>query len=306
MHSSQVANTASVAPTIPTSTAPTSIARVSGSGQHTTSDVLRSRLADRLSSRAGITSSRSTPAPHCASRLNDESSSDGEEPSDPAAALEYLRAKNASYRLQRNRAREQRDLAETHAVIARGAIEDLTQQVNTKTSKKRRSVRVKSGLVSSEHGKEIACGQAEERAAKEAQAKQAEINNAIATAEKVARRSCGTVNFDFSLLPILSKQKKAELEDTAWALNLSEDGNTKEIKLRIQDYFIANPHLRTQPRYAPLFTSSRARPESSHFTTPFTLSCIPAIDTSTPSFGGHQYTSSASYLSLYQPSSPLS
>jgi hypothetical protein len=209
-------------------------------------------------------SSRMQPCstPRRPSRFQDLPDSAHNPPTDPAAQCAYWESKALQYQEQRDDARRQHDKAETHCVLAQSLIETLQRKLNTKLSKsKRRNVRVPSGNITCEQGREIVHWLASNRQKKKAEEEAKQRKKLDVLLEQHWQCQPGQAGISFFESPPLKSMNKPDLRNVAWALGqfLGEDEQIDEkqalplLKSAINAYFNNNPGLRTNPQFSPLF-----------------------------------------------------
>lgn len=144
---------------------------------------------------------------------------------DDTECIRVCEACCAKYRRQRNKARQQRDEAATHALLAAQYVKSLQSKLNSKTIKKTstRNVVVTGGVVTMQEGHRIA---AEKRAScleKEKKAEETSQKKKDVEAENCVRRLReGKTGMVFE--GTLTGQKLPSLRDIAWTLGLNETG----------------------------------------------------------------------------------
>jgi hypothetical protein len=140
----------------------------------------------------------------------------------------------------------------------------LRRQLNAKTSKTRRAVRIPSGIVSSAEGRAIAQAQCEKRKEREAAKKvtKAQKENEVSTNAQL-RATAGRQGLYFT--GTLASQKLLELKNIAWTLDLEESGTREILIERIKAHcsIDINAHLRNSEQYGPLFGHKVPVPRSS-------------------------------------------
>jgi hypothetical protein len=139
-----------------------------------------------------------------------------------------------------------------HAVMAFDQVRGLKHRLNGKASKsKRRKLNTDSRWLNSEE--ELAqCEREEAEAEAEAACKQVRVDEKQAEEEEQQQqREQRDPNEPF--IGSLNGQKKAELQDIAYALGLDIEGRVEDLKLRVNAYLDKNEEQHTSPWYIGLF-----------------------------------------------------
>jgi hypothetical protein len=186
---------------------------------------------------------------------------------------------------------ENEELA-AHAVMAFDQVRGLKSHLNNKAFRsKRRKLNTDSRWLNSEVAL-AQCEQEEADAEKEAACKQARADEKQAEAkERQQQRENRNPNEPF--VGTLNSQKKAELQDVAFALGLEMEGKVDDLKSRINAHFNEHEDLRTSPRFVGLFPQlarqARRLPPASLADPALLQRLHDIINTATPS-ANHQYT----------------
>ncbi|KAJ7026494.1 hypothetical protein C8F04DRAFT_1238600 [Mycena alexandri] len=229
------------------------------------------------SSTANATSSASPtvapvpPLPTFTNIYDDPDSDDDDEPPSDLATPEkiaYYRARNQKLKVQRSLAREQRDSAASHAILAGELIRTLKGQLNAKKSKAHgtsgRIVHTESRIITTTEGRAAAATQKEARDQRDAAAvKRQEKKDDAAAASRARRADLTAARMTFT--GTFKQQKLGELQDLAWALGLEEKGTKGVLLERIQGHFAlpANAALQGDKRYVALFGKRKRTDDTS-------------------------------------------
>lgn len=140
---------------------------------------------------------------------------------------------------------------------AAAELQNLKRRVNQRdnaTSKKRKVV-TSAWMLTSEEGLQLAEEQEVERQEKAQKKKESMQRRLDKETERRQQRAERDPNEPFR--GSLSSRNKADLQEIAGALNLSEDGTVKDLLTRITAHFDANSHLRSSPLFSGLFSRAR-------------------------------------------------
>ncbi|KAF7334020.1 Tigger transposable element-derived protein 2 [Mycena venus] len=220
------------------------------------------------------TPSTTPPLPPLPVFTNTFEDSDSELDDDPPSDLltpvkiAHYRARNQRLKEQRTRARQQRDEAASHAILAGEHIKTLKGQLNAKKSTARgssgRVVHTQARILTTAEGRAAAAAQKDARDERDAAAVKRQAKKDDAAAASRARRAeltaaCMTFTGTFK------QQKLGERQDLAWALGLDEKGTKTDLLERIQGHFDlpANVALQKDKRYVALFGKRKRTDETS-------------------------------------------
>ncbi|KAJ7787029.1 hypothetical protein B0H14DRAFT_3582156 [Mycena olivaceomarginata] len=174
------------------------------------------------------------------------------------AQIAHYQARNRKLKEQRTRARQQRDEAASHAILAGDYAKTLKGQLNSKKNTARgtsgRIVHTQSRILTTAEGRAAAAMQKDARDERDAAAVQRQTKKDDAAAASRARRAELTA-VRMSFTGSFKQLKLGELQDLAWALGLDEKGTKSVLLERAQAHFElpSNDALRNDPRYVALF-----------------------------------------------------
>ncbi|KAJ7797187.1 hypothetical protein B0H14DRAFT_2619237 [Mycena olivaceomarginata] len=199
-----------------------------------------------------------------------DSESDDDPPSDlpTPAKIAHYQARIRKLKQQRTLARQQRDEASSHAILAGNHIKTLKGQLNAKQSKARgssgRIVHTQSRIVTTAEGRTTAAAQKDAREEREAATVLRQTKKDDAAAATRARRTELTPA-GMIFTGTFKQQKLDSLRDLAWALGLDEKGTKNELLERIQGHFAlpANVALHNDKRFVALFGKRKRTDETS-------------------------------------------
>lgn len=156
--------------------------------------------------------------------------------------------------------RSENSTLKAHCAIAGTEIQDLRQRLNEKENRprKRRKLNIDVRWLNSDEGLRLAEEQEAFRVAEEQKKHKAREQRVAKEAEREEQRRQMDPNAPFT--GALTSKTKADLQDIAQALELTTDGQKKDILARINAHFDANPGLRDKPRFEGIFNRTRGRP----------------------------------------------
>ncbi|KAJ3500940.1 hypothetical protein NLJ89_g9566 [Agrocybe chaxingu] len=170
------------------------------------------------------------------------------------ASREFLTQQNALLRAEAMTLREQRNQAQSHAILIRQEYELMKLQTHGKENKKKRKgVRVNAELVTSREARQRREAERAEREAKEKKKADAKAQRAAQAAEARERRDEIRNDPHFSFSGALTSKKKDQLVDIIVTLGLTKDGTKNALIERINKHFDDHPELKSSPHYSGLF-----------------------------------------------------
>jgi hypothetical protein len=181
----------------------------------------------------------------------------------PEQKIKFYQRLAQKQKSRAEKARQERDGAAAHAVMAGQHILSLNQKLNSKRDKagKGRVVQIEARIITTGEGRAEAAKQRKAREEKESKAAQRKTEKEDEAAAVRARRlALGVSGISFGELKgSLKSQKVQTLRDVAWSMALDEKGTKDVLVDRIEAHLTlpANSHLRTEPRYGTLLSGAR-------------------------------------------------
>lgn len=147
-----------------------------------------------------------------------------------------------------------------HVKMVEFELQNEKRKSNERDSRasKRRKLNVEARVLTSAEGKRLAEEKDAERIAKDQKKKETERRRKEKEIARNQQRQARSADEPF--VGSLGSKNKADLQEIAGVLSLSEDGTKDTLIQRINSFFDSNPLQRDSPRFSGLFHRARRRP----------------------------------------------